>query len=231
MDLKTVLEQSREKAAKTTHKIDRGGVLERIMLDLSRETKEEDGKNHGNNVHNSNNDSDCDIAFCFAQDSINFAVILNTLLETRMSDMDMGDMSFISSSSQERLQHLEKAKKIVVFLSTEFVSSPQHMHELHISLCRQRAQKTAILYIIQATELPDKPTFLHLIPCTLGMLDTVWRESAKSYLHNRKRPDSVRNVVSTNRDFHGSYTCGHHEFFALTKAADDIVESLTSRKK
>ena len=162
-----------------------------------------------------------DIAISFARDSVAYAGTLNHIFGLNNPELQI---SFLNENSQGSLQDLDKAKQILIILSKEYVKSSNHMQELHVALCRQRDAKTQrVIRIIMAENLPEKPMFVHLLPCETNLADKIWT----TY---QKKCDCVsdrKTVMSYKLGMKGSFTMSYRIYFALQKAAFDVMKSLS----
>jgi len=162
-----------------------------------------------------------DIAISFARDSIAYAGTLNHIFELNNPELQI---SFLNENSQGSLQDLDKAKQILIILSKEYVKSSNHMQELHVALCRQRDAKTQrIIRIIMAEDLPEKPMFVHLLPCETNLADKIWT----IYQKKCECVSDRKTVMSYKLGMRGSFTMTYRIYFALQKAAFDVMKSLS----
>lgn len=79
-----------------------------------------------------------------------------------------------------RLHQFDRCKLIVPLLSRDYVTSPEHMEELHTALCRHRFSNEIILFPIVVDKLPPTPVHPHLLFTLFNVNDEVW--------HNGTRP-------------------------------------------
>lgn len=113
----------------------------------------------------------CDVALSFAEADKRAAVILKQLLlekvpSLKISEPMAGDFS--------RVQSLDCARVIVPLLSPAFLASSELIEELNIAIFRNRSSSRRILYPVQVSAYPPKPSYVHLIPCEFSSSDYRW---------------------------------------------------------
>ena len=161
-----------------------------------------------------------DIAISFARDSVAYAGTLNHIFGLNNPELQI---SFLNENSQGSLQDLDKAKQILIILSKEYVKSSNHMQELHVALCRQRDAKTErIVRIIMDRNLPEKPMFVHLLPCETNLSDTIWNVYHKKSCSKGQE----KTVMSYKIGMMGTFSIPYGIYFGLQKAAFDVMKSL-----
>ena len=168
-----------------------------------------------------------DVAVSYANDATNLAGSFCTMLEKKYPNLNM---SVHTHGEQERYNALDTAKKIVIFISNDFLGNKQHMQELHLALSRQRPSMENILYLVQVTKLSNRPFFPRILPYNVSVTDDVWTDFAKKM--SLDAGASKVSVFGKRRilEHTSRFYCSHAEYFALTKAVDDVVESLVKLK-
>jgi len=162
-----------------------------------------------------------DIAISFARDTVVYVATLNLIFGTTTNQLQI---SYLNENAQGSLQDLDKAKQILIILSKEYLESAHHMQELHVALCRQRDAKTQrIIRIIMAEDLPEKPMFVHLLPCETNLADKIWT----IYQKKCECVSDRKTVMSYKLGMRGSFTMTYRIYFALQKAAFDVMKSLS----
>ncbi|KAK3591628.1 hypothetical protein CHS0354_013812 [Potamilus streckersoni] len=163
----------------------------------------------------------CDVAICYSDETLHCAAVFCHILDNIYPGLNI---DALNKASYLRLQTLDTAKKIIVFISYNFLKSQQSMEELLLALNRQRSEKKQVLYLIQAASPGQRPFFPNLLAYHISLVDRVWIQFEKECLKGKKMLDNKK-IVSTNRsDFVGSYTCDLSEFLGLTKLAEDVAE-------
>ncbi|KAL3872816.1 hypothetical protein ACJMK2_036015 [Sinanodonta woodiana] len=166
----------------------------------------------------------CDVAICYSDETLHCAAVFCHILDKLYPGLNI---DVLNKASYLRLQTLETAKKIIVFISYNFLTSQQSMEELLLALNRQRSEKKQVLYLIQAASPSQRPFFPNLLPYHVSLVDRVWTQFEQECLKGKLLDN--KKIVSTNRsDFMGSYTCDLSEFMGLTKLAEDVAEDLTA---
>lgn len=167
-----------------------------------------------------------DIAVSYANDSTHLAGSFCIMMDRLYPNFNI---SVHSHADQKRYTDLDTARKIVIFVSKDFLCNDQHMQELHLALNRQRTLAQNILYLIQTTPLSGRPFFPRILPYNVSCIDNVWKEFEKDFLGWNHDTDITKVTVfgKKRRLEHAStFFCRRAEYFALTKAVDDVLESL-----
>ncbi|XP_030852134.1 uncharacterized protein LOC756962 [Strongylocentrotus purpuratus] len=84
--------------------------------------------------------------------------------------------SAVPSNVQEKLEDLEKANCIVPILSPHYLESPECAQEFHVAIGRQRIANpdVPLMLPIRVLEIPEKPTYFHLVGCDVSVTDAMW---------------------------------------------------------
>ena len=156
--------------------------------------------------------SACDIALSFAHRDKKSAIILKQLLlekipSLKISEPTAGDFS--------RVQSLDVARVIVPLLSPAFLVSNELVEELNIAIYRNRSSSRRILFPIQISAIPPKPSYVHLIPCEFSSSDYKWASKIVS--------ENLSDVVFQMAE---RYEMDVDEVFCLKEAADVISKCL-----
>lgn len=147
-----------------------------------------------------------------SQNDLSLAYSLLHQLQQKSPDIQT---SLMDDRTGIDLKSLQTSKKIVVFLSKQYLESPHHLEELFISIIRQRNERERkVLYLCQASDLEDKPSFAHLLPIDINLRDWIW---------NRMFKETNKTVKLSLKDVQGSFTYRSQDFAAMTKLADDIL--------
>lgn len=147
-----------------------------------------------------------------SQNDLSLATSLLYQLEKKSPDIQT---SLMVDRTGIDLKSLQTSQKIVVFLSKQYLESPHHLEELFISIIRQRNERARkVLYLCQASDLADKPSFAHLLPIDISLRDPFW---------NGMFTETAKTVKLSLRDLQGSFTYRSQDFAAMTKLADDIL--------
>ena len=126
------------------------------------------------------------------------------------------------------MEALDTASVMVMFISREFLLTDSQMHELHLALTRQRLCEKKIIYLIKTTPLKTvHPFFPRILRYDISMTDSVWEKFEKEFLKGRSQIDN-RKMVTVGRSHKVGvarfFSCKFSEYFALTKASDDVLE-------
>lgn len=153
-----------------------------------------------------------------SQNDLSLATSLLYQLEKKSPDIQT---SLMVDRTGIDLKSLQTSQKIVVFLSKQYLESPHHLEELFISIIRQRNERARkVLYLCQASDLADKPSFAHLLPIDISLRDPFW---------NGMFTETAKTVKLSLRDLQGSFTYRSQDFAAMTKLADDILLEFAGR--
>nr|XP_006813739.1 PREDICTED: uncharacterized protein LOC100371202 [Saccoglossus kowalevskii] len=116
----------------------------------------------------------CDIAISFAVADMKYARYLTTLLKQNAPQLIVNDTM---SSDHTQISVLETANKVVCLLTANYIESPSQCEEFHIALFRHRANPASpVLFPIQISALPKKPTYFHLVPYELNCTSPLWKK-------------------------------------------------------
>ncbi|XP_071793896.1 uncharacterized protein [Asterias amurensis] len=117
-------------------------------------------------------DAPCDIAFSYAPEDKKYVMFMSKVLQLASPGLVI---KASADTETERLALMESARKVVVFLSAYYMESVEQIEELHTVLLRQRYQShTPVLFPIIIHNLPQLPTYFHLIPCDFNLCDPIW---------------------------------------------------------
>ena len=166
---------------------------------------------------------DFDIVMTYANDAQNLAGAFCYLIDKMYTGLKI---SVLTQASPARLKAFDQATRLVMFISRDFLKTEHFMHELHQALSRQRPEKKRIVYLIKVNAIPTEPFFASLLPYDISLVDKAWFDLEWKYIKGNKRSGNKR-VVSTSRmKFAGNFSCDYAEYFAMTKAAEDVLESI-----
>ena len=161
--------------------------------------------------------STCDIALSFADKDKKSAIILKQLLLEKIPSLKISEPI---SGDFSRVQSLEAARLIVPLLSAAFLASNELIEELNIAIYRNRSSTRQILFPIQVSAIPPKPTYVHLIPCEFSISDYKWA----SKIVGENLNDGVFLLAER-------YDMDADEVFCLKAAADVISQWLLDASK
>ncbi|XP_053381055.1 uncharacterized protein LOC123529545 [Mercenaria mercenaria] len=125
------------------------------------------------------------------------------------------------------------ARKIVIFVSQDFLRNENHMQELHLALNRQRPLMENVLYLILTTPLTGRPFFPRILPYNVSCTDTIWKELEKDFIGKTHDHDVTKVAVFGKRrilEHATTFFCRRAEYFAMTKAVDDVLESFLKQR-
>ena len=154
----------------------------------------------------------CDIALSFADKDKKSAIILKQLLLEKIPSLKISEPI---SGDFSRVQSLEAARLIVPLLSPAFLASNELVEELNIAIYRNRSSTQQILFPIQVSAIPPKPTYVHLIPCEFSCSDYRWASKIVG--------ENLNDVVFQMAQ---KYDMDADEVFCLKVAADVISQLL-----
>ncbi|XP_068703080.1 uncharacterized protein [Montipora foliosa] len=154
----------------------------------------------------------CDLALSFASSDTTFAVILKQLLLEKIPSLKISEPV---SGDFSRVQSLDNAHLVVPLLSSAFLASKELVEELNIAIHRNRNSSRQILFPIQISAIPPKPTYVHLIPCEFSSVDYDWANKVV----DENLQDEVFQICET-------YSMDAGGVFCLKTAANVIVEQL-----
>ncbi|XP_050404793.1 uncharacterized protein LOC126820737 [Patella vulgata] len=156
------------------------------------------------------------VAFSFSQNCLKYAVAVQQFLETFEPSTKC---MFLSGTDNERLTILDKADRIVILVSQEYIKSTLLMEEFHIAMCRQRTIPNSVLYFINTAALEPKPTFMSIIPYSISRADKLWKTLTKG-------ADENRQLRLGKEGFEGSYSFAPSDILAMKTAAVDLLHGL-----
>ncbi|XP_070564431.1 uncharacterized protein [Ptychodera flava] len=166
----------------------------------------------------------CDIAFSFAEEDRKYAKLMVAILKQFVPSLVINDTV---SSDHTQLGILESATKVVCLVSPHYVESRSQIEEFHIALFRHRSTRgSTVLFPIQVTSLPRKPTYFQLIPCIVSCTTPVWKEvSIGSGI-----PETLEDL---RKDIGKSVTerVSREDSFALYKAAEALLVTMTMERE
>lgn len=137
------------------------------------------------------------------------------------------NISVHTEADQKRFVALETAKRVVIFISEKFISSEQHVQELHWSINRQRSSDENILYLILASDVTSRPFFPRILPYNIVCSDSVWKEFQNLHLNgSRLERKTVFSKYGSRLGHASTFFCLPSEYFAMEKAVNDVLESL-----
>lgn len=149
-----------------------------------------------------------------SQNDLSLATCL--LYQLQKTSPDMRTTLMVDNTGMD-MKCLQSAKQIVVFLSRQYLESAHHLEELFISIIRQRNDRNRkILYLCQASELGETPSFAHLLPIDVSLEDAFWKKMFK---------EARKTVTLDLPELKGSFTYSSQNYAAMTKLADDILRA------
>ena len=164
---------------------------------------------------------DCDIVFSFSFQSLKFAAVFKVKME---SVLPGAKCTFLSEHRSQRLQLLNSAKYIVIFVSDEYAQSPQQMEELHLALIRQRDEADRKrVYLVQCEKSVDEPLYLQFLSYSACLDDNLWRPTATSGVKSSHPAHHTARM--TMETIKGTYTCTRAEYLALSMVCLELEEN------
>ncbi|XP_038064142.1 uncharacterized protein LOC119734685 [Patiria miniata] len=156
------------------------------------------------------NDKPCDVAFSCSPEDKKFVNYMTKILRKVSPGLVIKETA---DTENERLALMESARKVVVFLSANYLESVQQVEEFHTVLLRQRYRSpTQVLFPIILHNLPQLPTYFHLVPCEFNLFDPMWMDLYTKYLiikdlrkmdqvhlsHELERSESIAVIAATH---------------------------------
>lgn len=132
--------------------------------------------------------------------------------------------SAVPSNVQEKLEALEKAHCIVPILSPHYLESPECAQEFHVAIGRQRIANpdVPLMLPIRVLEIPEKPTYFHLVGCDVSVTDALWPNLAASL------GDRVHDVMKKVSGVTDRQALPHAVCLPLVMAAYKILQRLAA---
>ncbi|ESO87656.1 hypothetical protein LOTGIDRAFT_234910 [Lottia gigantea] len=162
------------------------------------------------------------IVFSFSQNCLKYAAAICQYIEKTNETLEC---IFLSENHNERLSLLDKADRIVIIISKQYIESNNLMEEFHIAMCRQRAFLTQnIVYLINASHSQTKPVFMSIVPYSISLKDKVWIREVKYH------SDKSTSIIIKRIGIAGSYNYHFAEIVALQTAALDLSYGLVTIK-
>ena len=122
----------------------------------------------------------CDVAFSCAPEDRKFVSFATKILREVSPGLVIKETA---ETENERLALMESARKVVVFLSANYLESVEQIEEFHTILLRQRYRSsTQVLFPIILHNLPQLPTYFHLIPCEFNLFDPLWTDLFRKHV-------------------------------------------------
>lgn len=168
-----------------------------------------------------------DIALSYASDSTHLAGAFFTILDGMYPNLNI---NVHSTTDQSRFMALDSAKKIVIFVSQDFLKNDHHMQELHLALNRQRSCKQGILYLIQTTKLDGRPFFPRILHYDVACNDSVWSEFESAFPRKETKNKKLLFSKIARLSHLRQFICHYYEYFAMVKAAQDVLQSFLCEK-
>ena len=172
------------------------------------------------------NIEDFDIVMSYGNDAINLAGAFCYLIDKLYSGLKI---SVLTHGSHARLKALDTATRVVIFVSRDFIKTEHFMQELHQALSRQRPEQKRIVYLIKVNKLPAHPFFPNILPYDVSCMDKVWFDLEKKYIKGNKTSGTKRIVSTSRMEFAGNFSCDYAEYFAMSKAAEDVLASIINQ--
>ncbi|XP_074651161.1 uncharacterized protein LOC141905942 [Tubulanus polymorphus] len=169
----------------------------------------------------------CDIFISVNDSDKIYASCLRKILKFKSDELEI---HFDTESEASQLSKLERAKIIVAVVSPAYFTSKREQQEFHSALCRHRAEiGKQVLYVIQMSQLLDKPSYAHLIPCDIACYDSIWKDL--SWVANQ---NGVTPFTEAADKVWYQFKCDEQMnmkiFTALDAASEVIIELLTTSR-
>ncbi|XP_072040435.1 uncharacterized protein [Amphiura filiformis] len=164
-----------------------------------------------------------DIVFSCAQEDWKYATVLKAIFKDTAPDLVVKTPT---NADKDRLILMDTAQCVVAFLSPNYLDSPEQVEEFHIALCRQRISPATVLFPLIIHPLPQKPTYFHLVPCTLNISDSLWAALGTKW--NVHMPLSQ---IDLGRGYDADKSVPAEEALGLHEAAHILIERLAENKR
>ena len=125
----------------------------------------------GQPVSKPTSENTCDVALSYAEEDAKAAIAMKRLLLGQSPSLKISEPR---TNTTSRLMALDVAQVIVILLSPAYMNSMELVEEMNIALYRHRFTPLQIVYPIQVSPLPPKPTYIHLLPCDFAAMDYAW---------------------------------------------------------
>eukprot|EP00794_Sanderia_malayensis_P007284 gene7284-8097_t len=123
---------------------------------------------------------------------------------------------------------IDEADLVVLFLSPEFLNSPELIEQANIALCRQRVSDRLVMISIVLDSLPTNHAYLRLLACFFSCNDEIWQErdvslrTRLSWLSTLKKPAAI--CLDTAASFAGFVVSNSEFFFGSYKTLLSVGE-------
>jgi hypothetical protein len=154
------------------------------------------------------------VALSFAEEDAKTAGTIKHLLLKQRPNLNISEPR---TNATSRLNSLDVAQVIVIFLSPAYINSKELVEELNIALYRHRTTSHQVLYPIQVSPLPHKPTYIRLLPCDFAAMDYTWMLKALG----QTSPGRIEDLAEENDISAGAANC-------LIEASDVIIHRLSN---
>ncbi|XP_022091442.1 uncharacterized protein LOC110979711 [Acanthaster planci] len=166
-------------------------------------------------------DAPCDVAFSCAPEDRKFVSLATKILREVSPGLVIKETA---DTENERLALMESARKVVVFLSANYLESVEQVEEFHTILLRQRYRSpTQVLFPITLHNLPQLPTYFHLIPCEFNLFDPLWMDLFLKHVNIR----ALRQMYKV----HADHKVERYESIGLIAAIHSLLAELQNERE
>lgn len=164
--------------------------------------------------------SGCDLFICSSLHDQKYVKFVTDMLLKTYPDL------MVSNKLNNSETQISTAQCLLVFLSSDLLTSSKEMEELNLIISKQRsAIDSKLMYIIQIDELKNPPTYIKLLSCETCLTDEIWVDFVNSEVRQLeggllKNPDVKSVYQDIKKDLQSSLT--DQETIALLKAVVDI---------
>ncbi|XP_022091443.1 uncharacterized protein LOC110979712 [Acanthaster planci] len=167
-------------------------------------------------------DAPCDVAFSCAPEDRKFVSFATKILREVSPGLIIKETA---DTENERLALMESAQKVVVFLSANYLESVEQVEEFHTILLRQRYRSpTQVLFPITLHNLPQLPTYFHLIPSEFNLFDPLWVDLFCKHVINIKALQQMYKV-------HADHWAGRYENIGMIAAIHSLLVQLKNERE
>ncbi|XP_038064143.1 uncharacterized protein LOC119734686 [Patiria miniata] len=168
----------------------------------------------------------CDVAFSCAPKDKLFVTFMARILREVSPGLVIKETA---DTENERLALMESARKVVVFLSANYLESVEQVEELHTVLLRQRYRSpTQVLFPVTIHHLPQLPTYFHLVPCDFNLTDPLWLELFTK--HKIALPPNLEDDWQMSQK-NSELQVENHVFIGLIAAAHSLLLQLSTESE
>ncbi|XP_063963013.1 uncharacterized protein LOC129270950 [Lytechinus pictus] len=164
-----------------------------------------------------------DVVISYHSEDQKFVDFICKLLESNAPNLAVKS---VAGNKQDNLASLDKADCILPILSPSYIESPECVEEFHVAIWRQRVADpdTPLMLPVQVHNLPQKPTYFHLVHYIVNTTDGVWAQLTGQ--HKVSLPNDVEHL----RTGDGTSQVSRSDALALVMAVYKILHRYAQAK-